>query len=43
MVHVKYASIAGGTVMASFRFEDMTNQAVSSFFMFGVIQKETLL
>ena len=40
VIHVKHATIAGGTVMASFRFEYIAHQAISPSFVFVVAEME---
>lgn len=38
MVHIKYTPVAGGTVMASFRLEDIAHEAVPSSFILTISQ-----
>lgn len=40
MVHIEHASIAGRTMVTSFRFENIAHEAVSTSFIFGITQME---
>jgi hypothetical protein len=42
MVHVEDASVADGAMMASFGFEYMADETVSSLFNFSVVEMEAL-
>jgi len=41
MVHVKHASVADGTVMTSFRLENVTHQTIASSFLLWVTEMKT--
>ena len=40
MIHVKYTSIANRTMMASFRFENVTHKAITTTFLFRITKME---
>ena len=40
MVHVQHASVATGTMVASFRFEDVTHEAISTSLIFRIAEME---